>query len=116
MYDELGMPIDAGDRRGLAVPGPPDATGRGQARDLAQARWASLQDVEGADRALLPLATALADAHRTLGDVQAMAAYDDQRLQLAEGLGDRDALAQRRWDLPSACPPSAPRRPVWPCS
>lgn len=99
LFDQLGMPVDAGIAAASLCQGLILRQGAAQARDLAQARWASLQEVDGADRALLPLATALADAHRTLGDVPAMAAYDDQRLQLAEGLGDRDALAHAQMGL-----------------
>ena len=99
LFDELGMPIDAGVAAAWLSQGLLLRQGAALARDLAQTRWASLQDVDGADRALLPLATALAEAHRTLGDIPAMAAYDDRRLQLAEGLGDRDALAHAQMGL-----------------
>ena len=99
LFDELGMPVDAGVAAAWLSQGLLLRQGAARARDLAQTRWASLQDVEGADRALLPLATALADANRTLGDFSAMAAYDDRRLQLAEGMGDRDALAHAQMGL-----------------
>ena len=99
LFDELGMPVDAGIAAALLSQGLLTGQAATQARDLAQERWASLQEVDGSDRALLPLATALADAHKTLGDLQAMAAYDDQRLHLAEALGDRDALAHAQLGL-----------------
>ncbi len=99
LFDELGMPIDAGVAAACLSQGLLLRQGAGMARDLAHTRWVSLRDIEGADRALLPLATALAEAHKTLGDMPAMAAYDDRRLQLAEGLGDRDALAHAQLGL-----------------
>lgn len=99
MFDELGLPVDAGVAAATLSQGLLLGQGAAAARDLAQTRWVSLQDVDGADRALLPLATALAEAHKTLGDVRAMAAYDDHRLQLAEALGDRDALAHAQLGL-----------------
>ena len=93
LFDELGLAIDAGVAAAILSQGVLLGQGAAAARDLAHTRWVSLQGVDGADRALLPLATALAEAHKTLGDVRSMAAYDDHRLQLAEALGDRDALA-----------------------
>ena len=99
LFDELGMLVDAGVAAAWLSQCLLLRQGAALARDIAQGRWTSLQEVEGADRALLPLATALADALRSLGDLPAMAAYDDQRLKLAEGLGDRDALAHAQMGL-----------------
>ena len=99
LFDDLGMPVDAGVAAAWLSQCLLLRQGAAPARDIAQGRWTSLQGVDGADRALLPLATALADTLRSLGDVPAMAAYDDQRLQLAEGLGDRDALAHAQMGL-----------------
>jgi hypothetical protein len=99
LFDELEMPVDAGIAAALLAQGLLTGQDATRARALAQERWEALQEVDGSDRALLPLATALADAHKTLGDLQAMAAYDDQRLHLAEALGDRDALAHAQLGL-----------------
>jgi class 3 adenylate cyclase/tetratricopeptide (TPR) repeat protein len=99
LNDTLGAPIDAGVAAAWVARGMLLLQAAARARDLAEPRWLALRDVEGADRALLPLATALAEAHRTLGDVQAMAVYNDHRLQLAEGLGDQDALAHAQMGL-----------------
>ena len=99
LFDELAMPIEAGIAAAWLCRGQILRNGAARARELAESRWTSLQDVAGAERALLPLATALAEANKTLGDVQAMSDYDYRRLQLAEGLGDRDALAHAQIGL-----------------
>ncbi len=99
LFDEMNMPIDAGVATAWLCRGQILRSGAARARELAESRWSSLQDVPGAERALLPLATALAEAHRTLGQMDAMSAYDYRRLQLAEGLGDRDALAHAQIGL-----------------
>ena len=99
LFDELGMPIDAGSRRRLLSQGLLLRQGAGRPGISPTPAGRP----SGTSRALIArcclLATALADAHETLGDMPAMADYDDRRLQLAEGLGDRDALARAQLGL-----------------
>lgn len=98
-FDERHLPVDAGIAAawyGYAQIGMQDNAG---AIEAIQPRWDSLQDVEGAGRAMLLLAKTLCVAHAGLGDFDKMAEVADRRLVLAEAAGDYDAVAHTQLQL-----------------
>lgn len=62
--------------------------------EVAHPHWESLQQVTGAESALLDLAEALAEVEEYRGDRAAVALYADEMIRRAEFTGDHRALAR----------------------
>ncbi|MBC7640092.1 MAG: hypothetical protein H7231_09960, partial [Rhodoferax sp.] len=93
VFDDLGDEAQAGRAAAAQAEASMQAGDNAAAIAVAAPRWQALQGRRGADAALLRLANVLARAHLRLSDYDAMGAYAEQALLLAEGANDHEALA-----------------------
>ena len=95
LFDELDRGVDAGVAAGTACRSMGVLADFATVIEIAEPRWQALNGVPGAEHALLRLAGPLANATYELhGDLEAAARYLEQRVFLAESVGDADLLAQ----------------------
>ncbi len=94
LYDDLDLPLEAGYAAGQAGDSTTLLLDPAGAIALARPRWDALQDVEGAERALIKLAQGLGRAYADLGDTESTWEVADRRLRCAEAYGDPEHIAQ----------------------
>ncbi len=92
-FDELGMPVEAGEATCNAARAQIISQDSGAAIRLLEPRWHALQSVDGSDVALLHIVNMLAAAYFERGELERFAEFSERRLLLAEAVGDPDALA-----------------------
>jgi class 3 adenylate cyclase/tetratricopeptide (TPR) repeat protein len=93
LYDDLSLPVRAGVVRGGAALLLLNMGRVDEAVELAEREWAKLADDPSADEARLSLCRALGSGHRMKGDVGRSTMYVEQRIILAERLGNYESLA-----------------------
>ncbi len=94
LFDDLDRPIDAGYAAGLAGDSATLLLDPAGAINVARPRWDALQDVDGADKALIKLAIGLGRAYADLGDPELAWEIAERRLRCAEASGDPEHIAQ----------------------
>ena len=93
VFDDLGDEVQAGCAAAAQADAWMQAGDNAAAIAVAAPRWQALQGRRDADAALPRLATVLTRAHLRLSDYDAMGAYAERALLLAEGANDHEALA-----------------------
>ena len=87
------MPIEAGISAATLALAKTSAGDNKGALGIALPRWNALEDVAGAEPALLTLGRALTSASFGLGRLDSVAQYADRSILIAEALNDHEALS-----------------------
>jgi class 3 adenylate cyclase/tetratricopeptide (TPR) repeat protein len=93
LFDELDLPIEAGEAAGVLALAVATASDNAGALAIAEPRWIALDGVPGAGMALLQLARAIGYASVGLGRYDAMTSYVDRAIRIAEATSQPAALA-----------------------